>query len=152
MTTTRWNRHRADCTGISARTGLTCSGCERGSKDRHQLFAYAQDVLMALTGGTCPLTGKAFDHISDGEVDRVNPSLGYVPGNVILTSKAGNQARGELQSIARDLPNVSRYVTEVSEASATVAVMSQPAATRRWYAARDAANDATSILSTGRYA
>ena len=110
MTLTRWNRG------------------ERGSADRKQMRRYAADVLFAMglwdgysDSATCPLTGKPF-HLGNGEVDRVNPDTGYVPGNVVLVSRAGNQERAKLQQHYSDLPAVSRYAADVARASMVTVV------------------------------
>lgn len=151
---TRWNRHTLTCNGY-ARSGKACQGCESGSADRAQRRLYALRVLSALLGQTpadvmtCPLTGRAF--LTDsGEVDRIDASLGYVPGNVILTSREGNAARGKLQALGRDLGNVTGYAHAVRVASDSVSV---PAITesRAWHTARSAETP-ESVLAGGMFA
>jgi hypothetical protein len=93
----------------------------RGSADRAIMRIFAYRVTMALTGGTCPLTGKAFDP-SQGEVDRADATKGYAPGNVVLTSKEGNQGRSALQSVNTDIADIVRYQADVLNASLTVTI------------------------------
>lgn len=128
MTVTRWNRCRPDCGcdgNPSKFHACKCNrGCLRGRDDRKQLLAYAIDVLASFHGRhafVCPLTGLAFPW-EDSEVDRITPSLGYIPGNVILTSRLGNSLRGILQSDGTDLPRVTQYRLDVLHASASVRV------------------------------
>ncbi len=108
---------------------------QRGSADRHQLQAYAVAVTVALTGKpmtddmlTCPLTGETF-HVMYGEVDKANPALGYVPGNVAMVSKRGNQGRSTLQQHHGDMPGAARYVGDVQAASVGIPVLRKTDAT-----------------------
>jgi hypothetical protein len=118
----RWNRHTDTCSGVTA-TGKACQGCGSDPASRQQRQAYALLVTLALTGGrmVCPLTGGALVG-GQVEVDRVDPALGYVPGNVVLLSTDGNQGRSALQATGSDLPNVSAYRAAVTAASARVSV------------------------------
>lgn len=110
-----------------------------GSADRAQRGIYAIAVTAALTGpvqdGTliCPITGERFA-IAYGEVDKADPSLGYVPGNIAMVSKRGNQGRSTLQQHYSDLPGVARYVRDVATASAGVAVQRKRDAVPMWEA------------------
>ncbi len=130
---TRWNRCTAACGCADVnKADASCrckGGCERGSADRRQRDAYALSVLhsMGLWDGvsdeaTCPLTGQAFD-IHTGEVDKANEAAGYVPGNVVMVSRRGNQERGKLQQHYGDMAGVARYVADVFAASQSVHVM-----------------------------
>lgn len=113
-----------------------------GKADRAQRGVYAIAVNVAFTGvpmaddGTliCPLTGKPFNVGDCGEVDKVNPELGYVPGNIIMVSKAGNQGRSTLQQHYSDLPGLARYVRDVARASAGIAVQRKCDAVPMWLA------------------
>lgn len=130
---TRWNRCTEFC-GCADRNkrDANCKcrqGCERGSADRSQLRRYAADVLVAMgmwdgfsTSAICPLTGMDFD-IRNGEVDKANPAIGYVPGNVVLVSRAGNQERAKLQQHYSDLPQLARYVGDVASAGIRTVVL-----------------------------
>lgn len=131
MTTTRWNRD------------------ERGSADRYQMRLYATRVLMALTGGVCPLTGRTVD-ADAAEIDRCDPAKGYVPGNVILVSEAGNQARAALQSNGQDIAGAARYAADVLRVSLTVDIPTKAESKVWWQATRQA--DPAEILAGGQYA
>lgn len=135
MTTpaTRWNRCTAacGCADVNVRdAACRCKGgCERGSADRRQRDQYALSVLfgMGLWDGVsdeaiCPLTGHAFD-IHTGEVDKANEAAGYVPGNVVMVSRQGNQERGKLQQHYGDMAGVARYVADVFAASQGAHIM-----------------------------
>lgn len=130
---TRWNRctPACGCADVNkADAGCRCKGgCERGSADRRQRDAYALSVLygMGLWDGisevaTCPLTGHTFD-VATGEVDKANEASGYVPGNVVMVSRQGNQERGKLQQHYGDMAGVARYAADVARAGATAHVM-----------------------------
>lgn len=130
---TRWNRctSACGCADVNKADDMCrCKGgCERGSADRAQRDAYALSVLhaMGLWDGvsmmaTCPLTGHAFD-VREGEVDKANEAAGYVPGNVVMVSRQGNQERGKLQQHYGDMAGVARYAADVAKAGATVPVL-----------------------------
>ena len=127
MTTlTRWNRCTSQCgcdRNPSYYSSCRCKGgCERGSADRLQLLHYALEVTLSMMGGmTCPLTGQPFD-ITDSEVDRVDASKGYEPGNVVLVSLIGNSGRGTLQGNGQDISAIKQYRDDVRRASASVNV------------------------------
>lgn len=130
---TRWNRCTSAC-GCSdvnkASDACRCKGgCERGSADRAQRDAYALNVLHAMGmwdgtswDATCPLTGLTFD-VREGEVDKANEAAGYVPGNVVMVSRGGNQERGKLQQHYGDMAGVARYAADVARAGALVPVL-----------------------------
>lgn len=141
----RWNRCRPDCgcdnpnrpdpAQCSCRSGK----CGNDPKTRAQRRAYALAVTVALTGPivddtiVCPLTGIRTP-IRFCDVDRVEPTLGYVPGNVILVSYIGNSERGKLQEHHGDIAGFDRYVSDVFEASKGIAMPNPFAA----YKAREA--------------
>lgn len=111
-----------------------------GKADRAQRGVYAIAVNVALTGEpmtdgmlTCPITGERFDVVT-GEVDKANPELGYVPGNIVMVSKRGNQGRSALQQWHGDMAGVARYVRDVAAASAGVAVQRKRDAVPMWEA------------------
>jgi len=74
------------------------------------------------TDATWPLTGRTFD-VREGEVDKANESAGYVPGNVVMVSRQGNQERGKLQQHYGDMAGHARYAADVARAGATVPVL-----------------------------
>ena len=130
---TRWNRCTSACGCIDVNVAsdlCRCKGgCERGSADRAQRDAYALDVLAAMGlwdgrsySAICPLTGLPFD-VREGEVDKANEAAGYVPGNVVMVSRGGNQERGKLQQHYGDMAGVARYAADVARAGATVPVL-----------------------------
>jgi len=112
-----------------------------GSADRAQRGIYAVRVTERLTGQrmgadrmlTCPITGERFN-VAFGEVDKANPALGYVPGNIAMVSKAGNQGRSTLQQHYSDMPGVARYIADVASASVAVAVPRKNVAVPEWRA------------------
>ena len=124
MASIRWER-----TGPSA----------MGSADRAQRGVYAIMVNEALTGQRmtedgmlmCPLTGKMF-HVTNGEVDKANPALGYIPTNVCMVSKAGNQGRSALQQWHGDMKGAERYIFDVMRASHNVIVPLKKNAVVMW--------------------
>lgn len=152
---TRWNRCKSSCTGVTSR-GTACQGCEAGSKDKAQRRMFALAVLAAVTGEpesrfmTCPLTGDIFDTDTDAEVDRPVPAIGYVPGNVILVSRIGNQKRAGLQSRGDDIAHAVEYAADVLRVSLDVPV-TKPADAVRWHQARPSIVAAHAPLA-GRYA
>lgn len=119
------------------RAGARCAG----KADRAQRGVYAALVNEQLTGQKitsdgmliCPLTGEPF-HISNGEVDKITPSLGYVPGNVCMVSKVGNQGRSVLQQHGNDLPGLLRYKDAVTIASCRVPLPRKVDASKAWEA------------------
>lgn len=130
---TRWNRctSACGCADVNVASDLCrCKGgCERGSADRAQRDAYALDVLfhMGLWDGqsysaTCPLTGHTFD-VREGEVDKANEAAGYVPGNVVMVSRQGNQERGKLQQHYGDMAQADRYAADVARAGMRATVL-----------------------------
>jgi hypothetical protein len=74
------------------------------------------------TTATCPLTGHAFD-VREGEVDKANESAGYVPGNVVMVSRQGNQERGKMQQHYGDMAGAARYAADVAKAGAMATVL-----------------------------
>lgn len=111
-----------------------------GSADRAQRGIYAIAVTVALTGQpmvdgmlTCPITGERFA-VAYGEVDKADPARGYVPGNIAMVSKRGNQGRSTLQQHYSDMPGVARYVRDVAAASAGVAIQRKRDAVPMWEA------------------
>lgn len=111
-----------------------------GSADRAQRGIYAISVTENLTGrmgedGTliCPLTGERFS-VENGEVDKAEPSLGYVPGNIAMVSKRGNQGRSTLQQHYGDMAGRDRYISDVLIASRNVHPMRKKDAVPVWKA------------------
>ena len=100
-----------------------------GSADRAQRGVYAVAVTEMLTGErmsadgmlTCPLTGERFN-VAYGEVDKADPIKGYVPGNIAMVSKRGNQGRSALQQWHGDMAGAARYIADVYRASLSVSV------------------------------
>lgn len=127
---TRWDRCKPECGCTDPNEGkrdIHCdcrsNKCERDSYSDAARRRYALKVTENLTGPrdgngylVCPLTGNLF-HVTTGEVDRCVPALGYIPGNIVLVSRAGNQERGKLQQHFADLLGASRYAEDVVEAS-----------------------------------
>jgi len=134
----RWNRCKDDC-GCAfighpdprfCKCWATSKGkCGRDRRTNAQMRAYALGVAWTLNGSMrsehtfmCPLTGQE-TLIADGQVDKVDPRLGYVPTNVIMVSIIGNQERANLQKGHHDIPQVSAYIADVISASANVYIL-----------------------------
>jgi hypothetical protein len=130
---TSWNRCGPDCgckdPNKPRAEECTCRSLKCGTSSRNiaQRRRYALRVTESLTGPmvadsiVCPLTG-ILTPVRFCEVDRVEPSLGYVPGNVVLTSYVGNNERGKLQEHHGDIAGFPRYVSDVFEASKGIAM------------------------------
>lgn len=67
---------------------------------------------------TCLLSGVRFNAWTEGDVDRLVPSRGYVAGNVCLVSQRANWGRGLAQDAGSDVPGIDGYVTHVQRCSA----------------------------------
>ena len=86
-------------------------------------------VTEALTGYRgasdfkCPLC-DTIRPLREASVDRVNGPL-YAPGNVVTVCATCNGERGYLQTHARDLPGIARYVADVRKASQSVTVLAK---------------------------
>lgn len=97
-----------------------------GTPYRQQRNVYAMRVTLQLTGGEyrCPCCGVDFDmsNAQAYDVDKVIPSLDYVPNNVVYICRTCNATRGELQRIGKDWRRVSDYARDVRQASALVSV------------------------------
>lgn len=136
---TRWNRCKATCgcadVNVPKATECgcwnTCFGkCERDRRTNAQMRAYAVSVNEALTGMPisddgyilCPLTNERV-HISLCEVDKADPHMGYVMGNVVMVSKVGNQERGKLQKYYGDMNGAERYIANVLAASEGIDIL-----------------------------
>lgn len=129
---TRWDRCKPSCGCIDPNEadrhcGCTSGKCERDSRSDAARRVYALAVTVSMTGANnngyvvCPITGNEF-HVTTGEVDRAVPALGYVPGNIVLVSRAGNQERAKLQQHYSDMPGAERYRDDVADASVYVTV------------------------------
>lgn len=82
---------------------------------------------------TCPLTGKVFP-LRLAEVDKADPTLGYVPSNIMMVSRIGNQRRGDEQQWHGDIPGAARYINDVAKAWENVTLPRQ-CDSLRWYVA-----------------
>ena len=128
-----WQRCKSGCgcdRNPSRYTACACKGgCERSGPDRKQRNTYSLMVTEALTGYRgasdfkCPLCAT-IRPLREASVDRVNGPL-YAPGNVVTVCTTCNAERGYLQTHARDLPGIARYIADVLKASATVTVLAK---------------------------
>lgn len=57
-----------------------------------------QDIIELLGNGLCAYTGSEFESLNDMTFERVNPKVGYVPGNVLLVNLQANQQKSQLDS------------------------------------------------------
>lgn len=131
----RWNRCKDDC-GCNGtpdprfcKCWATSKGkCGRDRRSNAQMRHYAMAVTANITGAPvdgffiCPLTGMTTP-VSQGEVDKVDPRLGYVPTNVVMVSRRGNQSRANLQKGHRDILGWERYASDVAVASQGVEIL-----------------------------
>ena len=136
---TAWNRCGPDCGCTDPNKpkpeecSCTSGKCGTNPRNLAQRRRYALAVTERLTGPrvhdsiVCPLTG-ILTPIRFCETDRVEPSLGYVPGNIVLTSYIGNNERGKLQEHHGDIAGFARYVSDVFDASLGVAMINPYAA------------------------
>lgn len=101
---------------------------ERGSADRVQMRDYAVSVAQAMgmvrNGDDleCLHCGLPFSIPALGDVDRVIPANGYVPGNVVMVCRMCNETRGFMQQGGADLSGINRLAADVLHASANVHV------------------------------
>lgn len=104
---------------------------ERGSADRYQMRMYATNVAIAMGMAhngdelECIHCGMTFNISAMGDVDRVRPIHGYLPGNVIMTCRMCNETRGFMQQGGVDFAGIDRYQQDVLSASANVHVPSK---------------------------
>lgn len=117
-----------DAGTFTLRTRTTAPNLSRGNGQaaRWGRFALALLAHIALTGetgryGTCPLSGATFDRWHDSDVDRLDPSRGYVAGNVMLVSARANWGRGMAQENGADIAGWERYADTVRQASPHIA-------------------------------
>lgn len=109
----------------------------RGSGSAYRLqrnaYAYAVSAVMAGKEDTCPSCEGPLDLANrGGEVDRVDPTLDYRPGNVCYLCRDCNSARGVLQTSGGDWRNVAAYAEAVRVASLQVTVPTVTQAKAWW--------------------
>ena len=109
-----------DAGTFTLRTRTVAPNLARGNGQaaRWGRFATALLAHVALTGetgryGTCPLSGVTFDRWHDSDVDRLDPTRGYVAGNVMLVSARANWGRGMVQDNGSDIVGWERYAAAV---------------------------------------
>lgn len=56
------------------------------------------ELVELLGDGKCAYTGEEFKSIQDITFERVNPKVGYVPGNVLLVNHDSNQQKAWLDN------------------------------------------------------
>lgn len=107
------------------RNGIACNTCGNaswGTPMRVQRFAYAVATLAAMGGVEgdrfrCPVTGAWLTiGVDPVEVDRPEAGACYTLGNMVITSRNGNQSRNAGESAQW----VADYIVAVSNAAATV--------------------------------
>lgn len=57
-----------------------------------------QDIIELLGNGLCAYTGSEFESLSDMTFERVNPKVGYVPGNVLIVNQKANMHKSQLDA------------------------------------------------------
>lgn len=120
------------------RDGRECERCGNrsyGTPQRLTRFAIAVATLAALGGVTdtqyrCPVTGAWLTiGVDPVEVDRPSGKSGcYTKGNVIITSRNGNQSRNAGEDAAWTVA----YTAAVRDAGATVGHITQGEAEATW--------------------
>lgn len=71
----------------------------RNAQVECKLIHFSIGQLIELVGnGKCAYTGKEFESLNDITFERVNPKLGYVPGNVLMVNTKSNQQKSQLDS------------------------------------------------------
>lgn len=60
------------------------------------------DLVEMLGDGKCAYTGKEFETLQDITFERVNPKVGYVPGNVLLVNYKGNIHKAKLDAFMHE--------------------------------------------------
>ena len=61
-----------------------------------------QDIVELIGKGLCAYTGQEFDCLSDATFERVNPKVGYVPGNVIMVRQSANTHKSQLDAFMKN--------------------------------------------------
>ena len=61
-----------------------------------------QDVFDLIGNGCCAYTGKEFTAIDNATFERVNPELGYVPGNVLMVTQMANSCKSNLDAFVKN--------------------------------------------------
>lgn len=61
-----------------------------------------QDVLEMIGNGSCAYTGKEFTAIDNATFERINPNLGYVPGNVVMVTQLANSHKSQLDAFVKN--------------------------------------------------
>lgn len=61
-----------------------------------------QDIVDLIGNGLCSYTGQELDCLSDATFERVNPKVGYVPGNVIMVKQAANNHKSQLDAFMKN--------------------------------------------------
>ena len=61
-----------------------------------------QDVMDMLGNGCCAYTGKEFSAIENATFERINPKLGYVPGNVVMVTQMANSHKAQLDAFVKN--------------------------------------------------
>lgn len=69
-----------------------------------------QDVIEMLGNGCCAYTGKEFTAIENATFERINPELGYVPGNVVMVTQLANSNKAGLDAFVKStcIPNATK--------------------------------------------
>lgn len=72
-----------------------------GGKQSHLSNMTAFKLMHLVGNGLCAYTGKEFESLQDATFERVNPSLGYVEGNVCIVALKANQQKGLLDEFVK---------------------------------------------------
>jgi hypothetical protein len=88
------------------------------SKEKNIPFDVTATYLQSLLTDTCPVYGTEFKWIGNGttlstspSLDRINPDLGYVEGNIVVISIKANRIKSAYK--AADLYKVADWLYEI---------------------------------------
>ncbi len=59
------------------------------------------EIISMLGDGLCKYTGKEFLSLKDATFERVNPNVGYVPGNVVMVCQQANSRKSQLDAFVK---------------------------------------------------
>ncbi len=59
------------------------------------------EIIDMLGDGVCKYTGKEFASLKDATFERINPNVGYVPGNVVMVSQVANTKKSQLDAFVK---------------------------------------------------
>lgn len=61
-----------------------------------------QEIMDMIGDGVCQYTGREFTSLENATFERVNPRVGYVPGNVLMVCNEANHCKAKLDHFIKD--------------------------------------------------